>query len=98
MSNADKWCFAWFEGEQTPGAQSRAALAKANKWDVGNIITVGFLDGTKNLQQKVKDVAKNWIGPTMANLQFSFLADPTNADVRVSFQYAGSWSTIGTTC
>jgi serralysin len=98
MANENKWCFAWFEGEQNVGAQSRAALVKKNKWDVGGIINVAFLDGDERIEQKVQKVAKKWTGPKMANLRLSFIDDAAKADIRISFQYSGSWSTIGTTC
>lgn len=98
MANEDQWCFAWFHGEKDVGAQSRAALVKANKWNVGDIIRVGFLDGDGGVKQKVQDVAKTWTGPNMANLRLSFVNDPKQADVRISFKFSGSWSTIGTTC
>ncbi len=93
-----QWCFAWFAGKADDGAQSRAALVKANKWNVGEVINVAFMDGDPAIQQKVKDVAKNWTGPNMANLRLVWVKDPTKADIRISFRYSGSWSTIGTTC
>jgi serralysin len=98
MANNDRWCFAWFEGEDTGQAQSRAALMRANKWNPGDVVRIAFLDGDARVQQKVKDVAKNWTGPNMANLRLSFVNDPNSAEIRISFRYAGSWSTIGTTC
>jgi len=93
-----QWCFAWYAGEKDPGAKSRAALVKANKWNVGEVINVGFLDGDPAIQDKVKKVAQNWTGPNMANLRLVFVKDPLKADIRISFRYSGSWSTIGTTC
>jgi serralysin len=97
MAN-EQWCFAWFAGEENVGAQSRAALVKANKWNAGEVIRIAFLDGDPAIQQKVIDVAKTWTSPNLANLRLSFVNDPKQADVRISFKHPGSWSTIGTTC
>jgi len=94
----NQWCFAWFAGEQETGAKSRAALVKANKWNVGEVINIAFLDGDPVVQKKVQTVAQMWTGPNMANLRLIFVKDPNKADVRISFRYSGSWSTIGTTC
>lgn len=97
MSNEDKWCFAWIPPKNTAQSANRAALVKGSKWGKGNIITVSFLDGDATVQQKVQNVAEQWTGPGMANLKFSF-RDDNNTLIRISFQYEGSWSVIGTEC
>jgi hypothetical protein len=98
MTNKNQWCFAWYAlPAGAPGAD-RAALVKGAKWNDGDVITVSFLDGDPIVQEKVKAVAKQWTAPGLAGLTLSFLTDTTDTDIRISFQYAGSWSVIGTTC
>jgi hypothetical protein len=97
MENENQWCFAWFAERQSESGSDRAALVKSAKWNPGDIITVSFLDGNSEVQQKVREAALGWTGPGMANLTFDFRKD-TNTLVRISFKYSGSWSVIGTTC
>jgi len=96
--NNDQWCFVWDPTDVPGGGTSRAALVKKNKWDKGATINVAFLDGDPSVQQHIKDVVKAWTAPDTANLRIVFVNDPNKADVRISFKYAGSWSTIGTSC
>jgi len=98
MDKKDQWCFAWFaSGPTAPGAD-RAALAKGAKWRQGDSITVSFLDGDPALQAKVKRVAQQWTAPRLAKLTLEFRNDTNKTDIRISFRYRGSWSSIGTTC
>jgi hypothetical protein len=92
----DKWCFAWI-APPPAGSQERGALLKAAKWDPNSTITVAFLDGEPAIQAKVKTFAKKWTkeGGGPANVRFVFQTN-TASDIRISFQYAGSWSVIGT--
>lgn len=98
MSNQNQWCFAWFAGVPGVATKTRAALVRANKWPPGSIIRVAFLDGDPAVQKKVQAVAETWTGPNMANVKLVFVSDPKKSDIRISFKYSGSWSTIGTTC
>jgi serralysin len=76
--------------------KTRAALLNESKWEPGTRITVGFLEGDSDLQQRVQSVAQEWTGPEMANLSLDF-TDGTTADLRVAFaQGNGSWSYLGT--
>jgi hypothetical protein len=95
-----QWCFAWFaEAPGSEGMKSRGALEKDAKWAQNDEITVSFLDGDPALQQRVRSVAKEWVGPPeMANLALSFRNDTNDTDIRISFKYRGSWSMIGKTC
>jgi hypothetical protein len=95
--NQDQWCFAWFPKVDSPG-KLRAALANESKWDSGDRISVSFLDGDAGVQQRVKDVATRWVAPGMANLRLDFRNDTNDTLVRISFQFEGSWSTVGTSC
>jgi serralysin len=98
MAKKDRWCFAWFARPAGSAGADRAALVKGAKWSPGDVITVSFLDGDPAVQAKVKAVAQGWTVPGLARLTLSFRSDTTDTDVRISFQYAGSWSVIGTTC
>ena len=100
MSNVNNTesCFAWFPMTPLPGAQ-RAALRKRSQWSPGERILVAFLDGAPELQEKVKNVAQEWVAPGMANLELIFVQDPAQAVIRVSFVMDGnSWSAVGTDC
>jgi hypothetical protein len=97
MTEENKWCFAWYEQPLVRG-QSRAALQIKAKWPNRGNITISFLDGDPALQERVKEAAMAWVAPGMANLTFDFRKNTNKTDVRISFQYEGSWSMIGTTC
>ncbi len=97
MSNSPKWCFAWFAKPSVSGA-SRAVLQNNAKWTPGETITVSFLDGSDTVRERVRKAALKWVGPSMANLKLSFRKDTNDTDIRISFQYAGSWSVVGNTC
>ncbi|MDQ3749883.1 MAG: M12 family metallopeptidase [Acidobacteriota bacterium] len=96
MANENQWCFAWMHQKPRDEA-TKAALVKAAKWKSGDIITVSFLDGVPSIQEKIKQVARTWVKPGMANLKLDFRND-NNTDIRISFRHRGSWSTIGTEC
>ena len=94
----NKWCFSWFAGEpQTQDAVTRAGLQKSARWPAGATIKIAFLDGTQRQIDLVKKFAVEWI-TSLANLNFSWINDPTQSDIRITFKYAGSWSVVGTTC
>jgi hypothetical protein len=94
MTAEGQWCLAWMP--QQTGMPTRAALDKRAKWDT-NIVNVAFLDGDPSVHERVKPVAKEWCGKDMANIRFIFVKDPKDADIRISFRYAGSWSVLGKT-
>lgn len=96
MANTDKWCFACAK-DLPPGLQQKAALIRAKKWDKGELVTVGFLDGTEVLQNRIKSVANEWVGFNMANIKFIW-KETADADIRISFKHSGSWSYLGTDC
>ena len=96
-NNEDKYCFAWYEVPPASAGKFRAALLKEARWNPGDVITVGFLEGDPALQKRVRAVAEQWVGDNMANLTFSFQKKP-GALIRISFGLRGSWSAIGTTC
>jgi serralysin len=69
------------------------AVEALKKWAPGRTLRVRFMDGDPTVQQKVADVAKGW--SEVANIFFDFGDDP-DAEIRISFKMAGSWSYIGT--
>jgi Bacterial pre-peptidase C-terminal domain len=80
----------------TPGETSRTlrmAVDTASEWALGRTLRVRFLDGDPAVHTVVEEVARQWMD--FANLRFDFGKDP-NAEIRVSFQAGGSWSTVGT--
>ena len=69
------------------------------KWEPGQKLSVGFLQGTKKLQERVFETAQRWTNGSEggANLVFIRAAKPESADIRISFdEGGGSWSMIGT--
>lgn len=77
-------------------AETRAAIPTATKWNPGDPITIRFLSGAKELQDRVRSVALEWLN--VANLNFQFVKDAPS-DVRIAFMAgSGSWSYIGTNC
>jgi serralysin len=93
-----QWCFSWFAEPKVAQGSKRAALITGSKWSSGDVIDVSFLDGDPAVQARVKSAALGWTVPNLANVQLSFRTDTKNTPIRISFQYAGSWSVIGTTC
>jgi serralysin len=95
-ANKDKWCFAWFAEKSPTIGAARAALVTDSKWQGASpTISISFVDGTDAQKALVRRFAVEWI-TNLANLNFSW-QDPPNTDIRISFQYSGSWSVIGTT-
>jgi serralysin len=97
VENKDQWCFSWLASRPTASGADRAALVRDARWTPGDVITVSFLDGDPEVQARVRDVAGQWTAPGMANLTFDFRRT-NDTLIRISFQYDGSWSVIGTTC
>jgi serralysin len=97
VANDSKWCFAWPAQRPGQSGRDRAALVRGAQWTSGDRITVSFLDGDPEIQARVAEVAEQWTAPGMANLTLDFRRD-TDTLIRISFQYEGSWSVIGTTC
>jgi serralysin len=81
-----------------PNGKSRAALLNEFKWDPGTDIRVQFMEGDRTLQERVRTVAEEWTGPSMANVSLKFV-NTGGTDVRVAFKQGnGSWSFLGTMC
>ena len=77
-------------------ASHKAALLLGSKWEVGETITIRFLEGDPDLCERVKRVALEWT--YLANLNFDFVYEGPS-DIRIAFQQGnGSWSYLGTVC
>jgi hypothetical protein len=62
-------------------------------WKPGRTLRVRFLDGNSKVQERLQPFAHIW--SQFANIKFEFGDDP-NAEIRISFKQAGSWSYLGT--
>jgi serralysin len=97
---ADDTAVEWFcstlvpdENFRTKGVADKSALWKKK------VLTIGFLQGSAQLQDRVFKTARRWTDPTEggANLQFERATDASSADIRIAFDPAsGSWSYVGT--
>ena len=77
----------------TPLERFRMALDADKLWPAGRTLRAGFLDGDEFVQSKVASIARQWADH--ANITFEFGNDP-QAEIRISFREAGSWSFLGT--
>lgn len=99
MSDSDvrEWiCGTRLQGDRS--VQTKGLADKAMLWSSGQVLRIGFLEGSKTLQDRVFKTAERWTLPAEggANLTFELVQDPESADIRISFDEAGgSWSTIG---
>ncbi|EMY34398.1 hypothetical protein D477_009875 [Arthrobacter crystallopoietes BAB-32] len=95
QDNVNKNHFCTVRTVQDTSGRTKAALLNEARWNVSQL-TVGFLEGDPELQQRVLAVAREWTGQDMANLKF-LEAEEANADIRIAFQQGdGSWSYLGT--
>lgn len=92
----NSWCFAWLEGPVLSPGADKAGLLRAAQWETGSAIPMSFLDGDNTLQKRVMKIAREWVGPNMANLELAF--QKTGGIVRISFKHRGAWSAIGKSC
>lgn len=82
--------------ESTPGLRPRLAVDTSVTWNPGQLIVIGFVDGTEYQQYKVIDIASEWLH--YANLYFEWrpLRDIHRPFIRISFRRGkGSWSYLG---
>jgi hypothetical protein len=75
-----------------PPPMALAALT-GKLWKAGRVLKVRFLDGDAAVQKRLQPFAHEW--EQYANLKLEFGND-ANAEIRISFTQAGSWSYIGT--
>lgn len=92
--NERHYCMLLMPGQAE--GKSKAALLNDFKWQSGTRVKVRFMEGDPQLQERVRAVAQEWTGPSMANVSLQFV-DQDDADIRIAFQQGdGSWSYLGT--
>jgi serralysin len=71
-------------------------MADANLiWEKGRTLRIRFLDGSEALQNKILNIARQWLVPGV-ELDMRLARDDESADIRVSFRILGQyWSYIG---
>lgn len=62
-------------------------------WRPGRTLRCRFMDGDPVVHAKVEAIAHQW--SEFANIKFDF-GDHETAEIRISFEPGGSWSTVGT--
>ena len=84
-----------FHKNSSDSTKSRGLADNYFLWDLGKVIKVKFLSGSKELQNKIIPIAKEW--EKYANVKFNFVPSG-DADIRVLIGGSGSghWSYIGT--
>jgi len=79
--------------------RTRGVADKKALWKAGQALTIGFLQGSPKLQDRVFETAQRWTHPTEggANLKLQKATDAASADIRIAFAPdEGSWSFVGT--
>jgi hypothetical protein len=77
-----------------PQAESKAAIERYKKWDVGAELRCRFLDGDATQRKRVEEKAHRW--EDYAAIKFKFVKSG-DAEIRISFSAdPGSWSAVGT--
>jgi hypothetical protein len=95
--NASHYCIAISRDGRE--GDTRAALFNEHRWNPGDQIRVKFMEGDHELQQRVREVAERWTADDMADLEFVWVGEDDDAEVRIAFQQGdGSWSYMGTFC
>ncbi len=98
LKKDEHWCMCWLADKPLARGAKRAALLKGKMWDPEDHISVSFLDGDDKLRDRVIQAARGWTMPGLANLTFDYRKNTTKTNIRISFQYSGSWSVLGTSC
>jgi len=79
--------------DYVPKTKSRGVAPTRKLWEPGQVLSVRFLAGNKEMHDFVERVAKQW--SEHANIHFEF-NNASDADIRISFnQGDGAWSTVG---
>ncbi len=69
------------------------ALVTGKLWKNGRRLRVAFLDGHDEVKARIEPIAREW--SEHANIEFDF-GNHAEAEIRISFELAGSWSYLGT--
>jgi hypothetical protein len=84
------------EPAAVPGQTPRAAFERQKLWDVGQVLRVAFLEGTKEQQDIVRLFAPQW--SQHGNIKFDFVNN-AKPDIRITFDPRdGAWSYVGRDC
>lgn len=75
------------------GGPPHLAVNRSKFWPAGRKITVRFLNGSTDIQERVKFWAETWEDYANIDLKFLDADDTSNADIRVAFKYRGDLST-----
>jgi serralysin len=103
-NNEHRFCVVMTPDTLSPEAKAalagrKAALLNESKWPSGSVIRIKFLEGDPGLQARVRNAAKKWTAPGLANVTLNFVGPTDQADVRIAFEQGnGSWSYLGTMC
>lgn len=96
-NNAHEWICGTREQRPT-GVETRGLADEKRLWQAGQELLVGFIGGSKALQDRVFKSACHWVEPSGggANLAFKQVNQDSDAHIRISFAPdEGSWSNIG---
>lgn len=88
-----------YKTKSNTGLETRAGVNKRQLWENGDTIRVKFLNGSVAARNKVKEVSVEW--SQYANIDFEYVGDNDEADVKVAFQWQGdrvTWSYLGVEC
>ncbi len=75
------------------GDPKELGVAWRKQWQNGQELRIRFLDGSPELQERVKAHANKWL--QYANLSFNW-GNHAQSDIRVTFTKRGYWSYVGT--
>lgn len=94
VDTAVQWFCSTIEVQDDPNVP-RAVGSRGKFWPVGKVFKIAFLDGTPAQIEAVKTHAPEWF--LSANLGVEWVTNPSQADVRISFDASqGAWSYVGT--
>lgn len=83
-------------------ATSRGLADNRFKWQPGQRITVGFLDGSPALCRRVITVAREWLRYANLDMRFSWVTpvrpELLTTNIQITFRRGASWSYIGKEC
>ncbi len=74
-------------------ARFTGVAARNKLWKPGRTLRIAFLDGDPDVQERIEEAVQEWT--RHANIVFVF-GDDQDAEIRISFANAGSWSYVGT--
>ena len=98
MSNDGREWICGTREERPTDVETKGLADKQRRWKAGQELLVGFIGGSKPLQDRVFKAACHWVEPSGggANLVFKQVSQASDAYIRISFVADdGSWSNIG---